>query len=234
MKKKYIVLTIILVTFSLLLVACNDTNTQEDKEVKEVKVELEKLKKENKELLKELENANTPNNSNQSNQEESLICKSLDLMQVIKDKGYEDLSSYIHPSKGVRFSPYFFVDMQNDQVLTAQEVADLNQNNSVLNWGTFDGSGDSIDFNFNDYYDRFIFDHDYTNPHMIAINTPIGIGNMIDNVADEYPNGQYVEFHFTGFDSQYEGMDWRSLRLVFEEDGGTWYLVGVVHGEWTI
>jgi len=29
-------------------------------------------------------------------------------------------------------------------------------------------------------------------------------------------------------------MDWRSLKLVFKEKDGNWYLVGVVHDEWTI
>jgi hypothetical protein len=29
-------------------------------------------------------------------------------------------------------------------------------------------------------------------------------------------------------------MDWESLRLVFQEEGGVWYLVGVIHDEWTI
>jgi hypothetical protein len=29
-------------------------------------------------------------------------------------------------------------------------------------------------------------------------------------------------------------MDWSSLWLVFQRDGATWYLVGIVHGSWTI
>jgi hypothetical protein len=29
-------------------------------------------------------------------------------------------------------------------------------------------------------------------------------------------------------------MDWQSLRLVFEETAGNWYLVGIVHDQWTI
>jgi hypothetical protein len=29
-------------------------------------------------------------------------------------------------------------------------------------------------------------------------------------------------------------MDWRSLRLVFMQDGGTWYLAGIIHDQWTI
>jgi hypothetical protein len=29
-------------------------------------------------------------------------------------------------------------------------------------------------------------------------------------------------------------MDWRSLRMVFMQQDGIWYLVALVHGEWTI
>jgi UDP-N-acetyl-2-amino-2-deoxyglucuronate dehydrogenase len=31
-----------------------------------------------------------------------------------------------------------------------------------------------------------------------------------------------------------EGMDWRSLRLVFEKKNDIWYLVGIIHDQWTI
>jgi (p)ppGpp synthase/HD superfamily hydrolase len=43
-----------------------------------------------------------------------------------------------------------------------------------------------------------------------------------------------VEYHFSGFDPKYEGMDWRSLRLVFEEKDNIWHLVGIIHDQWTI
>jgi hypothetical protein len=29
-------------------------------------------------------------------------------------------------------------------------------------------------------------------------------------------------------------MDWESLRLVFVQEDGAWWLVGIVHDEWTI
>jgi len=29
-----------------------------------------------------------------------------------------------------------------------------------------------------------------------------------------------VEYHFPGIDPQYGGLDWRSLRLVFQQSGG--------------
>jgi hypothetical protein len=43
-----------------------------------------------------------------------------------------------------------------------------------------------------------------------------------------------IEYYFSGFDPQYGGMDWRSLRLVFIKDSNNWYLAAIVHGEWTI
>lgn len=164
----------------------------------------------------------------------SVLATSLAVMEVIKGKNMTDLSQYIHPSQGLRLTPYFYIDIQNDQVFTAQEVASLDQNTNIFTWGDYDGSGEPIDLNFNDYYDEFIYNQDFMNPHLIGNNTPIGSGNMIDNIDQAYPNGHFIEFHFTGFDAQYAGIDWNSLRLVFEEENGLWYLVGIVHGQWTI
>ena len=32
----------------------------------------------------------------------------------------------------------------------------------------------------------------------------------------------------------FDGMDWKSLRLVFQEKDNIWYLVGIIHDGWTI
>lgn len=39
---------------------------------------------------------------------------------------------------------------------------------------------------------------------------------------------------FSGLDEQMAGYDWCSLKLVFECYQGDWYLVGLVHSEWTV
>jgi hypothetical protein len=60
-------------------------------------------------------------------------------------------------------------------------------------------------------------------------------GNSVDNAAQVYPDARIVEYHVPGRNPDYGGMDWRSLRLVFEEgEGGRWLLVAVIHDEWTI
>ncbi|HYF94322.1 MAG TPA: hypothetical protein VD969_19050 [Symbiobacteriaceae bacterium] len=56
---------------------------------------------------------------------------------------------------------------------------------------------------------------------------------MTDNWRAAYPDGFMVEFHFPGFEAKYGGMDWRSLRLVYERLGNAWFLVGIIHGQWT-
>ena len=107
-------------------------------------------------------------------------------------------------------------------------------NNEIYTWGYYDGIGDTINLKFIDYYNRFVYDVDFANPHMIGNNYLIGKGNSLINIEDAYSNAEYVEFHFTGFESQYEGIDWKSLRLVFEEDNDKYYLIGIIHDEWTI
>ncbi|KAF0194059.1 MAG: hypothetical protein FD169_2051 [Bacillota bacterium] len=76
-----------------------------------------------------------------------------------------------------------------------------------------------------------LLEEQFINPHLVGINQVIGLGNTLVNIADVHPNGSFVEFHFTGVDTQYEGMDWRSLFLVFEQLNGKWFLVGIVHNE---
>lgn len=248
MFKKRFIITILVLVFSLILVGC-ETNgsTGIEDELKLAKEKIDNLSDEysdleerNKILEKEKEELELQiENMEKSNPESSsspinLVDLSLDVMESIKDNDMNTLSTYVHPSKGLRFTPYTNVDIQNDKVFTPQEVANLSGDNTMYNWGNYDGSGDPIDLNFANYYSEFVYDQDFLNPHMIGNNLSIGQGNMIDNVDTAYPNGNFVEFHFTGFDPQYDGIDWKSLKLVFEDYNGDWKLVGIIHDQWTI
>jgi hypothetical protein len=158
----------------------------------------------------------------------------LTIITLIKDKDATALESYIHPVKGVRFSPYAFVNTGTDRSYSAAQILTFFTDATAYNWGSYDGSGLPIQLDNNGYYDKFIYDVDFEIPHLIGVNTEIGKGNTPNNIAAVYPGDVFIEFHFNGFDPQYSGMDWKSLRLVFEDLGGTLYLVGVVHAQWTI
>jgi len=71
-------------------------------------------------------------------------------------------------------------------------------------------------------------------PDVTYNSETLSSGNLINNIRESYPAAIIVEYHFPGFEEKYGGMDWTSLWLVFEKQGSEWYLVGLVHGEWTI
>lgn len=189
---------------------------------------IEQLQEKNKQLQQE--NEQLKHDQKQANP--SLLSVALDVVAALKNKDMNALASYVH-SNGVRFSPYGHVDVQNDLQFSVSQLSSLLSSTQVYQWGVYDGSGDPIQLTFQDYFDRFVYDVDFANPHMIGNNVVVGTGNMINNIQQVYSNSSFIEFHFTGFDPQYNGMDWRSLRLVFEQENGQWKLVGIIHDEWT-
>ena len=157
-----------------------------------------------------------------------------DVLTAISTQDFEKLSEAIHPEKGVRFSPYSFVDGEKDLVFSSDEIKSMVSDSGIYVWGSYDGIGEPIELSFRDYFSRFVYDADFQEAEQIGYNKILGQGNTINNSFEFYENAIIVEYHFPGIDPKYEGMDWRSLRLVFEKAGDSWYLVGVIHDEWTI
>lgn len=153
---------------------------------------------------------------------------------ALKDYDQEALSKMVHPEKGVRFTPYAYVEADKDIVLTAQQIKQAGSDDKKYIWGSYDGSGEPIELTFEEYYKKFVYDTDFANAKEIAYNETLGKGNSLDNSKEFYKDAFIVEYHFPGIDPQYQGLDWRSLRLVFEELEGSWYLVGIIHDQWTI
>jgi hypothetical protein len=104
----------------------------------------------------------------------------------------------------------------------------------TLTWGNYDGSGDPIRLSIPAYFKKFVYDADFLQAEQVGINEMIGRGNSLNNLEAVYQNSDFTEFYFPGFDKKLEGMDWRTLRLVFKQWKGKYYLTGVVHNEWTI
>jgi hypothetical protein len=155
------------------------------------------------------------------------------VINALAEKDLVAVAEVVHPEQGVRFSPYTYVE-ESHQVFTAVELVNLSGSDETYLWGTFDGTGDPIELTFDDYYQRFIYSADFANPEQMAVDEELGYSSMINNIADFYPGSSFVEYHFSGFVEDYGGMDWVSLRLVFTEEEGSWFLVGIVHDQWTI
>ncbi|MEM7106485.1 MAG: hypothetical protein AAF502_25390 [Bacteroidota bacterium] len=161
-----------------------------------------------------------------------ILEKSEAIINVLKEKRFLRLVPFIHPEKGLRFSPYATVDTA-DIVVKPRDISGLSTK-EVRRWGVFDGSGESMDLTFEDYHQKFIYDYDFADADSIFYNLERQHGNSINNIREIYPDAKTVEFYVSGKEGEYTGFDWRALRLIFEKSGEIWYLSGIVHSEWTI
>jgi hypothetical protein len=156
------------------------------------------------------------------------------VVETMDPLAIENLLEFAHPEKGILFSPYLYIHTETALRLTKQEILTSIKLNTVHFWGEFDGSGDPIELTFLQYFNRFVYDKPYKKAPLYDVNMRVGSGNSLDNTAEVFPNATFIEFHFDGFDPELNGLDWRSLRMVFEKYNDTYYLVAIIHDEWTI
>lgn len=156
------------------------------------------------------------------------------LINAISTKDAETISNLTHPVKGVRFTPYTNVSLKNDLVFKKDAIKNFFNDKKVYLWGSYDGSGDEITLTPDKYYEKFIYSAEYKNAEKVGYNKVLSSGNMVENQFEVYDNPIIVEYYFSGFNPDYAGMDWKSLRLVFEQYEGTWYLSGIINNQWTI
>jgi len=162
-----------------------------------------------------------------------VLARAGEVVLALKNQDMLALVGNVHPDAGLRLSPYAYVQ-ETDLVFPFGQIARLPGDTTIYHWGLYDGSGFDINLTYSDYYKEFIYDVDFASAPQISINQRVGLGNTMDNSLTFYPGAIIVEYHFPGFDPSYQGMDWRSLRLVFKEYLGEWYLIGIIHDEWTI
>ena len=157
------------------------------------------------------------------------------VVAALKARDMATVARYAHPTQGVRFSPYAFVDPATDQVWKAEELAGWFADTKTRIWGTEDGTGFDIERTPTAYYERFVFPKDFTTGATINVNADQARGNSINNADKVYPDGVRVEFYLPPTQTQ-EGpnIDWRALRLVFVGMAGEPKLVAVIHDQWTI
>ncbi len=164
--------------------------------------------------------------------DQAVLDRAAQVVAALKAKDLVALSTYVHPQLGLRFSAYAAVK-DTDQVFQADKLAAMFGESLVINWGAYSATGEPIELTFSEYFSQFVYDVDFANAPQISLNHRLGISTTLDNSQKYYPGSMIVEYYFPSFDPQYEGMDWRSLRLVFQADGNTWYLVGIIHDQWT-
>ena len=185
-------------------------------------------------------NIATPNQSNGHSStpvvsdisQQTLKQQALRIQRALANKDFARITNDIHPTRGVRFSMYAYVRPETDKVFSREQFAKYLQQSKIrFTWGEKDGTGDLLVTPLPTYLDTWI-DASKFNNASISINEFQHSGNMINNLKKIYPNSEVVEFYHKGSE-EYAGMDWRIMRLVFEEYQGKRYLVAIVNEQWT-
>ena len=165
--------------------------------------------------------------------QQTLRQQALRIQRALANKDFTRIINDIHPTRGVRFSMYAYVRPETDKVFSREQFAQyLAQPKIRFTWGERDGSGEPLVIPLPEYLETWVDGDNYNNAS-ISINEFKHSGNMINNLKDIYPNSEVVEFYYKGSE-EYEGLDWRIMRLVFDKYQGKRYLVAIVNEQWTV
>ena len=151
---------------------------------------------------------------------------------LLRNHDLVTIAEIAHPKKGVRFAPQSFLS-EADLIFSAEEVANLWDDPVIYQWGYSMGEGAPLLMTFQDYYEQFVYSADYLFADRIGYGITVSHATTVENSLEIYPDATMIEYHFDGFNPQYEGLDWRTLRLLFEEDGDNYYLVAVIFSAWS-
>lgn len=155
------------------------------------------------------------------------------ILPLLQSQNFTALAPYIHPELGVRISPYGYVNVDLDQVFTREQVAGFASNQELYHWGVQAGSGMAINLTVADYWPEYVTNETPAQEWGLLLDPSRKASNTIDNFADVYPDGHYVEYLQPGTE-EFGYLDWQSLRLGFQRSGdGAYYLMAIIHDEWT-
>jgi hypothetical protein len=161
---------------------------------------------------------------------EGLLERADTILPYLKDNDFGQLAAVVHKDKGVTFSNIANVT-KNSVNFTADKLKTLKPTDKSV-WGVSAGTGDPIDLSAKEYFEKYVYGKDYIKaPQKDADKILAPRGGMISNIEEAFPGSHFVEYYFPA--TEKDGVDWESLRLVFEKAGEQWMLVGIVHDSWT-
>ena len=166
---------------------------------------------------------------------DGIIDAANEVLNALEKQDGRRLASLVHPEKGVRFSSSAYVDIEVDLIFSRDQIEHFWTNRSVYQWGYEDGTGDPIILTPAQYWRKYILTRDFRQISSINVNDDQASGNTVNNSATVYPNATRVEYYIkpSSRDSVAQ-LDWAALRLVFERVDGLWFLVGVIHDQWSV
>lgn len=166
--------------------------------------------------------------------EEDLFQLSDTVVEALSKANWDRLSTLVHPQFGLGFTTEAFLDTSTNVRFNSEQIRKLGKNKNQFLWGMEDGTGEEIKLSFKDYFHQYLFDKNYTKMKRGKLNEQLGTSNTANNILSIFPKRKvtFIEYHFPGTDKASQ-MDWSSLRLVFKKFKDKWYLIYLVHDQWS-
>jgi hypothetical protein len=159
---------------------------------------------------------------------DDVMSKSDIIIRSLKFKNFSLLKEYVHPKKGLRFSPYSYV-VSSDLVFQAQELMKLGTDVKSYDWG-YKKSNKKIQTSFEDYFNYYVYNFDFANADQVLYNEVLFKGSIVDNTREFYGDSIIVEYNIDSVGQVFSmGRDWAKLRLIFEKFGAEWFLSGIIN-----
>ena len=108
------------------------------------------------------------------------------VIRALRDQDADRISAFVHPEKGVRFTPYTFVSLDRDLVFNQEGIKNFFTDDKEYLWGYFDGTGWEIRMTPAEYYQRFVYSHDFADAEQVGYNEVLSFGNMLENQFEVY------------------------------------------------
>lgn len=179
------------------------------------------------------QSASTPSQPPAVTSQQTLTEQALHIQRALASHNYAAIIDDIHPTRGVRLSMYAYVRLDSDKVFSRAQFGQYLQQSKIrFTWGDLDGAGELFIVPLPTYLDTWV-DGSKFNDARITVNKFESRGNMINNINDTYPDLDVVDFYRKGSEKS-NGMDWRGMRLVFDDYQGKRYLVAIVNDQWTV
>ncbi|MCD7857181.1 MAG: hypothetical protein LUG55_05180 [Clostridiales bacterium] len=166
-----------------------------------------------------------------ADQKGRMVITAIKAVRAISEQDFETLSTFVDPEEGVTFTPYSTVDPTSNLTFSAEVLSNAGTDETTYVWGLSSSDSSPIKLTIPEYFDSYVWDADYWGVAELGIDTVLHSGNSLENVSDAYPGCHFVDFYLPATDAT--DRDWSSLKLVFQQSGSEWYLVGIIHSEWT-
>ncbi|PJK16559.1 hypothetical protein CQS04_05205 [Chryseomicrobium excrementi] len=168
--------------------------------------------------------------SSENETEKELLALSEQIFLHLKESNYEKIAERVDPVDGITFS--LFADFGAEHgyggeyvKLSTEEIKSAADKQFV--WG-YDDSDKEYKMSLRDYVNEMLLKlngEEITYDKTTFNQSAFEYGGVKNTIHENYPDAKYVEYYAP--DKSGENRAFQSIRFIFQERDGIWYLIGI-------